>query len=156
MRSENQTISKTAVSKTENKPGSVILEMVVDESKKDKYKLILPLSYAVEFSELDSKGKVISSSSVALEGTKTIIKTPAAPSRWKLRVMKQSDLSETDPTGVPVTIDGDGSGDGCGTSDWLMVKREDLGTNSEKIVHGARAAGRTIILRQEEDSKKTT
>jgi hypothetical protein len=139
--------SKKAV-KSESKPGAVILEMMVDESKKDKYKLILPLSYDVEFSEVDGKGKNISTSPVKLSGTKAVIRTPGSPVKWRLRVTSQADFSDTDPTGQPVSVDGDGSGDGF--SDWLMTKKEGLDENSRQMVQSAyQAATRTIILQQE-------
>lgn len=139
--------SKKAVT-TEGKQGTVILEMMVDESKEDKYTLILPLSYGVEFSEVDGAGKNISSSPVKLNGARAIIRTPGSTARWKLSITNQADLSNTDPTGQPVSVDGDGSGDGF--KDWLRTKKEGLDENSWQIVQSAyQAATRTIILQQE-------
>lgn len=139
--------SKKAV-KSESNPGAVILEMMVDESKKDKYKLILPLSYGVEFSEADGKGKNTSFSPVKLTGTKAVIRTPGSPARWKIRVTGQADFSNEDPTGQPVSVDGDGSGDGF--KDWLETKKEGLDENSRQMVQKVyQSARRTIILQQE-------
>ncbi|MCU0288169.1 MAG: hypothetical protein MUF15_17460 [Acidobacteria bacterium] len=137
--------SKQAV--TTGKQETVVLEMMVDESKDDKYMLLLPLSYGVEFSEVDGAGKNISSSPVKLNGTRTIIRTPGSPARWKLRVTSQVDLSDTDPTGQPVSVDGDGSGDGF--TDWLMVRKGALDENTLKSLQATQPAGRTIILQQE-------
>jgi hypothetical protein len=134
-----------------SKQESVILEMQVDESEKNKYKLILPMSYGVEFSEVDGKGKSISASSLSLNGMQTVIRTPGLPSKWKLIVKNRADRSNTDPTGVPVSVDSDGSGDGYGDSDWLMIKKDGLDKKSLKTFQGAfHAARRTIVFQQDE------
>lgn len=154
--------SKQAVT-TEGKQETVVLEMMVDESKNDKYTLILPLSYGVEFSEVDGAGKNISSSPIKLDGTKAIIRTPGSSVRWKLRVTNRADFSDTDPTGQPINVDGDGSGDstgqpvsvdgdgsGDGFRDWLRTEKGGLDENTRQIVQNAyQASTRTIVLQQE-------
>ena len=150
----------TKSEKNEGTQDELILEMHVDESETNKYKLIIPLSYGVEFSEVDSQGKNISTSFVQFNGTQTIIKTPLAPAKWKLKIKNLSDRSGTDPIGIAIPPDGDGSGDGWG-SDWLMVKQSGLDDKSRQLVQSAvqivqgavQTARRTLIIQQEEPTK---
>lgn len=123
----------------------IIWEMMADKNGNGIYKMVLPLSHDVEFSQVNGAGENISVSSVILKGTETIINTPGAPVKWKLRIMNRGkDNSSVDPTGKPVTIDPDGS------NDWFFSRVKGLDEKSQQVIQASfKDAKRTIIFQQE-------
>ena len=53
--------------------GGVPVEIALDEIERNRYKIILPLSYDFRFFPVDQKGKVIPVSSVETNDIQTII-----------------------------------------------------------------------------------
>jgi hypothetical protein len=107
---------KLVAVKEKKELGPEFLEIFVGEDEKGRY-ITLPLSYDFEFSPVDEKGIGLSVSSIAIHGTRTVIKTFGSTSQWRLKVMRSKDLSSVDPTGTTSPPDGDESGDGF--VDWL-------------------------------------
>lgn len=119
-------------------------EIAVDESGKRKH-ITLPLDSDFEISPLDERGKSVPVSSIIIRSNKTVIKTPASTSYWKLKILK-AHHSNMDPTGSTQTAGDDECGDGF--VDWLSRKVSYMDEETKKIVQDAK---RNIVLKKEEE-----
>jgi hypothetical protein len=134
------------------------LEIILDDSEKDTYKITLPLSYNFEISSAGGKGKKdgMLVSSMETRDTRTLINvkvTGAAP-QLKLKVVNPWDRSSHDSSGETQSVPEDDSGDNFGSAaakfvDWFMTKNPDMDKETEKFVRTIREAKREIIIRKE-------
>jgi len=133
--------------------GGVPMEITVGENKDHKY-LMLPLNYNFEFTPADNDGKQIPITSIVIQGTQTVIKTPDTPSRWQLTVSKKkpaslyySDQSPQDETGTAVTVDPGEDEDGF---TWLRKASNNLeDTNRKDMDNAFQTAKRKIVFQVE-------
>jgi predicted MPP superfamily phosphohydrolase len=120
-------------------------EITVDKSEKVKY-IKLSLDSDVEITPVDDKGKCVPVSSIIIRSNKTIIKTPASTSHWKLKILRVH-RSNTDPTGTTSSPSDDECGDGF--IDWLKGQTNNMDEETKKIVQDAK---RNIVLKIEEEN----
>jgi hypothetical protein len=130
-----------------NMEGGESFKIAVGESEKGKY-IILPLYYDLEVSPMDEKGRSIPISSIMVNGTDTIVKTPRSTALVELDIARlrdrSKDRSNTDPTGTTSPPDDDECGDGF--IDWIGRQTDNMDEKMKDVVQNAR---RKIVFETE-------
>lgn len=119
-----------------------LLEIIVDESQKNKYKITLPLSYDLELFPSDANGKSVPVSSIGIRGTHTTIKSNGSASQWRFKILKPAVPSPCDPTGQTSTVGGDEDG-----FKWLRETTDEMEQKNQETVQKAyQAATRQVVF----------
>ena len=131
-----------SVAKSKKREALELLEIIVDESQKNRYKITLPLSCDFELYPSDANGKSVPVSSIEVRGTQTTIKSNGSASQWKFKVFRPAAPSSWDPTGQTSTVGGDEDG-----FNWLKETTGEMEQkNQETIQKAYQAATRQVVF----------
>lgn len=148
------TVNEKAVAKDTGES----FEIILDDSEKDTYKVILPLTYDFEFSPLDEKekGGDVRIASMEVRDTRTFVNVKVSRNArpWKFRVINPVDRSSLDEDGSTQTGGQNEGGDGIDKIvtkhvDLLVGKKTKLDDDTKEFVSAVRNARREIIITRE-------